>query len=253
MPSTPKKQSIPDPAPSIAGNRTLDGTRQTQISSQAAKYRPKNAILETLASTVSRYAVRLINRKTGEAYSADELPAFISGYGSDGIHLGFGNPIPAAKNVVFGPFGEIGCFGYFLITSNTNTAIQVGFYISNITQSRAYESPNNSGTIALECEVYSATPTSGFNIPASRYSDQTYYLSHSTTLATGIFTLPIAGVSRVGQIIRLFTKAAVTSLSTSVAGGGTIVGAALTSTTANGSYSWQCVSNTGTGTWIRLL
>lgn len=40
----------------------------------ARLWRPKNVTGETPASTLARYAVRLIDRLTGKAYSFDELP-----------------------------------------------------------------------------------------------------------------------------------------------------------------------------------
>jgi hypothetical protein len=118
--------------------------------------------------------------------------------------------------------------------------------------SRIVNPPDAEGTLALAPVIVAATPTTGFTIPAARYTDQTHYLTPAGTLATGTFTLPTATNSRVGQIVRLWSTQIVTALTVNVSGGGTIQGTALTAVAANTPYAWQCVSTAGTGTWIRL-
>ena len=121
-----------------------------------------------------------------------------------------------------------------------------------LTNDRTYEHANADGTFALAPSLVAATPLTGFTITASRYVDQTHYLTPAGTLATGTFTLPTAANSRVGQLVRLWSTQIVTALTVNVSGGGTILGTALTAAAANTPYAWQCVSTAGTGTWIRL-
>lgn len=75
MPNTiiSKSQGIPYPHPSVAGLNTLGETRGKTIRDLARAWAPKNTSLERPACTIARYAVRLIDRNTGRAYSADEL------------------------------------------------------------------------------------------------------------------------------------------------------------------------------------
>ncbi len=114
--------------------------------------------------------------------------------------------------------------------------------------------PDNNGTLALFPVIVAATPTTGFTINVDRYSDQTHYLTPAGVLASGAFVLPTANTSRVGQVVRLWTTQNITSGTVSVSGGGTILGAAISSATitANTPYAWQCVSTVAPGTWIRI-
>lgn len=123
---------------------------------------------------------------------------------------------------------------------------------SNLTATHVYFTPNFDGTMALEATVVAATPTTGFTITATAKLDQSHYLTPAGTLATGTFTLPTAANSRAGQIVRLWSTQIVTALTVNVSGGGSILGTALTAAAANTPYAYQCVSTTGTGTWIRL-
>jgi hypothetical protein len=93
------------------------------------------------------------------------------------------------------------------------------------------------------------TPSAGATISASSAGlDETVYLDHSATIATLTFAFPSNTTSYTGQILRLFSRSAVTTLTIS-SSGLTIYGAALTALAANGAASWQKVA---ASTWIRL-
>jgi hypothetical protein len=126
------------------------------------------------------------------------------------------------------------------------------FLVANITAERNLEFPNAAGEIALAPVIVAFTPSTGFAITADRYTDQTRYLTPAGTLAAGTFTLPTAANSRAGQIIRLWSTQAITSLTVNVSGSGTIQGTALAAGVANTPYAWQCVSTAGNGTWTRI-
>lgn len=65
---------LPNPHSSVSGVNTSD-TGSQKPSRVAEKWRPNGApITEPKVSTLSRFAGRLIDRLTGKAYSADELP-----------------------------------------------------------------------------------------------------------------------------------------------------------------------------------
>ncbi len=67
---------LPIPHSSVAGRNTND-RGELKPSRVADKYRPEGAPQEPEVSTLSRFAGRLLDRKTGKAYSADELAALI--------------------------------------------------------------------------------------------------------------------------------------------------------------------------------
>ena len=149
----------------------------------------------------------------------------------------------------YGTNGDLTSSTALRIRGTTHTA---SLLPTSLTASRDILQPDADGTAALFSAVVAATPLTGFTIAAARYTDQTHYLTPAGTLATGTFSLPTAANSRVGQVVRLWSTQAVTSLTIAVSGGGTIQGAALTAVVANTSYAWQCVSTAGAGTWIRL-
>lgn len=110
------------------------------------------------------------------------------------------------------------------------------------------------GVQALAFVLIPATPIAGFTIVASRYTDQIHFWTPAGVLATGAFTLPAAANARAGQIVRFCSTQVVTAMTVTVSGGGTILGTAITAAAiaANTPYAWQCVSTTGTGTWLRI-
>lgn len=61
------------PAGGAEGRQNLDPGGATSFVKRAKFYQPANTAMEPPAATVSRYSLQLINRATGEAYSADEL------------------------------------------------------------------------------------------------------------------------------------------------------------------------------------
>lgn len=68
-----KSQSLPEPDPTVSGQNVVAETRGKTLSDQAIKWSPRNASLENPVSTLARYGLRLIDRVTGKAYSADEF------------------------------------------------------------------------------------------------------------------------------------------------------------------------------------
>jgi hypothetical protein len=69
---------FPDPHASVAGDRHTEN-RPGLMAKIARLWRPRGAS-EPELSTLARFAGRLIDRKTGRAYSADELGDFIKDY-----------------------------------------------------------------------------------------------------------------------------------------------------------------------------
>lgn len=70
----PLNQSTPEPDISARGSLNAENPQRRRLAAIAKLWRPKNVTGETPASTLARYAVRLIDRLTGKAYSVDELP-----------------------------------------------------------------------------------------------------------------------------------------------------------------------------------
>ena len=124
------------------------------------------------------------------------------------------------------------------------------FLVANITAERNLEFPNAAGEIALAPVIVAATPLTGFAITAARYTDQTHYLTPAGTLAAGTFNLPAPANARVGQIIRVVSTETVTSVS--LGGGSVIEPSTPLGFAADTTYSYQCVSTAGPGTWIRF-
>ena len=92
-------------------------------------------------------------------------------------------------------------------------------------------------------------PSAGGTVAASPSGlDETIFLNSASTLATLTFSFPANSNSYTGQILRLFSRSAVTALTISSTGL-TIYGTALTSLAANGIASWQKVA---ASTWVRL-
>jgi len=65
----------PQPTTSNAGYNFSDPAAEDSLAQQAWKWRPANCQNEPPVSTMTRVALRLVDRKTGESYSADELIA----------------------------------------------------------------------------------------------------------------------------------------------------------------------------------
>lgn len=99
--------------------------------------------------------------------------------------------------------------------------------------------------------VSSYTSVAGATITARPDGlDETIFLNHGTAATSGTttFAFPSNSNSVTGQILRLFARSGVTTLTVN-ASGLTIHGTALTALTANQSVAWQKVA---ANTWIRL-
>lgn len=79
--------------------------------------------------------------------------------------------------------------------------------------------------------------------------DETIFLNHTSTAAAATLDFPTNANSVVGQIVRIFSRSAVTTFTVTPPGSVIIRGTALTSLSANSSASWQKVA---TDLWVRL-
>ena len=107
----------------------------------------------------------------------------------------------------------------------------------------APETKKNRPTVSVYSSVAGATISA-----RSDGLDETVFLDHGSTAASATFVFPSNANSVTGQILRLFSRSAVTSLTVS-SSGLTLRGAALTALTASQSVAWQKVA---ASTWIRL-
>jgi hypothetical protein len=93
------------------------------------------------------------------------------------------------------------------------------------------------------------TPSAGSTISASPSGlDETIFLNNAATLSSLTFSFPANSNSYTGQILRIFARSAVTTLTVS-SSGLTIYGSTVSSLSANGVASWQKVA---ASTWVRL-
>jgi hypothetical protein len=72
MSFTGKSQILPPPATSVSGKNCKTQDQGKSFEEAARQYAPVGA-KEPSTATVSRYAMRVVDLVTGEAYSADEL------------------------------------------------------------------------------------------------------------------------------------------------------------------------------------
>lgn len=97
------------------------------------------------------------------------------------------------------------------------------------------------------------TPLTGATVYVNTTKDdETDILTPAGTITTLAFVLPAVGNSQLGQLVRLQSSQIITALTVSVAGSGTLGGAALTAAAVNTTYVWQCTSIAGLGTWTRI-
>lgn len=82
--------------------------------------------------------------------------------------------------------------------------------------------------------------------------DETLVITAAGTLAELDIVLPAATDSQLGQVKRFVINRAITALTISVAGSGSVTGAALTAGVINTPYAFQCVSTSGAGVWMRI-
>lgn len=79
--------------------------------------------------------------------------------------------------------------------------------------------------------------------------DETIFLNHTTTATAATVAFPTNDNSVTGQIVRIFSRSAVTTLTVTTLGSLVIRGAALTSLSAGDAAVWQKVA---ADTWVRL-
>ena len=108
----------------------------------------------------------------------------------------------------------------------------------------APEAKKNRPTVSVYSSVAGATITA-----RPDGLDETVFLDHGSTASAATFVFPSNSNSVTGQILRLFSRSAVTALTVTLPGSVTAVGSALTALTANQSVAWQKVA---ANTWIRL-
>jgi hypothetical protein len=70
---TPSENQLPDPHSDFASRNNIESPGKNSFRSKALLWQFKNTTMEEACSTCSRYALRLIDKVTGKAYSADEL------------------------------------------------------------------------------------------------------------------------------------------------------------------------------------
>jgi len=104
----------------------------------------------------------------------------------------------------------------------------------------------------LSPAVTQTTPLTGGSVSGLAEKDETHYVTPAGTLAALTWNLPAVADSRVGQIKMFISTQNITSLTVTVLGGGTKVGNALSAAASNDAYSFQCVSISGAGIWLRL-
>lgn len=257
-------QQLPDPDSTTAGRNNLDPAGKNSFAAFAAKFRPKNILFEMVAATVARYALRLIDRKTGKAYSADELPDYIFPDGDIGLRT------LSATNVI----------ARLIAIGNSNDA-DGNIRSSDLTNDRNYQLPDLDGyfvvipaaaslfvrTLLSASDDATARDTlnvstnfadlgsSGF-LPPGVYPDpkRNYFVYRKSGSNIGgplNIVLPTAGNSAVGQTVTLYSATNITTATATVSGGGTILGASFTTVVAGTIYQWTCIETGGTGTWIR--
>lgn len=102
--------------------------------------------------------------------------------------------------------------------------------------------------------VSTLSTATGGTITATAEVDETILLDSATASPVALIylSLPSVANARIGQIKTFISTKTITSLTVSVSGGGTVSGPTLTSASAYESYSFQCVSLEGAGTWLRL-
>jgi hypothetical protein len=98
---------------------------------------------------------------------------------------------------------------------------------------------NGSAYVSFGSGLMTANTTSTVTFNTSGNSETVYNSSASTL---GSLTLALPVTSSVGQILRYFTAGAVTTVTVT----GTVIGAALTSMSANQTVIYQAVNTTGT-------
>lgn len=69
---------VPVPSPEAAGRNHADpSSSELSAERMATQYQPRGASRETKVATLSRFACRLIDRLTGKAYAANDLPEIV--------------------------------------------------------------------------------------------------------------------------------------------------------------------------------
>jgi len=107
----------------------------------------------------------------------------------------------------------------------------------------APEAKKNRPTVSIYTSVDGATITA-----KPDGLDETIFFNHSSDASAATLVFPSTTNSVTGQILRVFAKEAVTTL-TVTSSGLTLRGAAVTSFADNASVAWQKVSS---DTWVRL-
>jgi hypothetical protein len=101
--------------------------------------------------------------------------------------------------------------------------------------------------------IYPLSPVTGFTVNApADFADQTHYLTPAGPLATGAFILPDVANSINGQFIRVFADKAIAALTFTVSGGGVIQGSSTGALGLHDTATFQRVSDTSNGIWIRI-
>lgn len=100
--------------------------------------------------------------------------------------------------------------------------------------------------------VTSSTPIEGATVTCLAKVDETLYVTPAAPLNHLEWQLPMSSDARIGQVKIFSSSKTILSLSITVSGGGSLAGASLASAEPQESYTYQCVSTSGAGTWLRL-
>lgn len=109
-------------------------------------------------------------------------------------------------------------------------------------------------SLGVTTTVSNPTTATGGTINSVSLVDETVFLesSSSSPVASMNFVLPTAANSVLGQIKVFSSSKAITALTVSVSGGGTLVGNTLSAAIPFEAYSFLCISTSGAGRWLRL-
>lgn len=103
------------------------------------------------------------------------------------------------------------------------------------------------GIVTFAENIQNATPTAGQTVTMTNNAvDSTLNLTPAGTLATLTITLPTNAASRIGQIERITTSQAITTLTIN---GATTIRGNVTTLAANGFVAFQKIAN---DTWARI-
>lgn len=120
------------------------------------------------------------------------------------------------------------------------------FLFGTATNNQLIVATNMASQLAIfSCHLTTSTATSGTVTAVTNYQSETIYLSNSSTISSITIALPTTTI--IGQIFRIHSKAAVTTLSVT---GTSFADSAVTSLTAGQTIGYQ--AQNASGAYIRI-